>query len=87
MRWRLFEGDRHPKKESAVLVELGDEIEGIVIPLISRWLDSGDAQQLGVTEWFYERAREAVTRIGEPIASRLEIHRPTRVSSPAGRTY
>ena len=39
-RYRLFDLRRHPKKPDAMLLELGAPEEGIVIPLISRWLNS-----------------------------------------------
>jgi hypothetical protein len=41
-RYRLFEGARHPDKPGAVLIELGSEEEGGVVPLLSRWLDDSD---------------------------------------------
>jgi hypothetical protein len=69
---RLFEGARHPRKPGAALVELGSEEEGIVIPLVSTWLDSAEPRQLGLTEYGWERIRDAVTRLGEPSGDSLD---------------
>lgn len=64
-RYRLFEGDRHPNRPGAVLIELGAPEEGIVVPLLSRWLDSDEARK-SFTEEGYERVRMTVSRLGEP---------------------
>src|SRR4051794_11586405 len=58
-RHRLFQQARHPRQEGAVLVDLGSVEEGIVVPLISRWLDSATPKELGLTEVGWEWAREA----------------------------
>jgi hypothetical protein len=51
------------------LVELGAEEEGIVVPLLSRYLDSGGPKALGLTEYGWELARETLLRLGEPAVS------------------
>lgn len=38
-RGRVFEGARHPVEPNAKLVEIGDEIEGDVVALLSNWCD------------------------------------------------
>jgi hypothetical protein len=65
-RHRLYQQARHPRQDGAVLVELGSPEEGVVIPLLSRWLDSGGPKALGLTEYGWEMAREALLRYGEP---------------------
>jgi hypothetical protein len=50
-RYRLFDLARHPKKPGAMLLELGAPEEGIVIPLVSRWLDSAPTRDLHLTEF------------------------------------
>lgn len=40
-RYRLFQQGRHARKPGASLIELGGQEEGIVIPLLSRYLDMG----------------------------------------------
>src|SRR5258707_339884 len=40
-RYRLFEQGRHPNYQGAVLVELGSAEEATLVPLLSRWCDSG----------------------------------------------
>lgn len=67
-RYRLFQQARHPRKPGAALVELGSE-EGIVIPLLSRYLDSGGPKALCLTEYGWELARETLARYGEPAVS------------------
>jgi hypothetical protein len=64
-RNRLFQQARHPKKPGAVLVELGAPEEGVVIPLLSKYLDSGGPKALGLTEYGWELAREILLRFGE----------------------
>lgn len=39
-RGRLFEGVRHPSKPNAKLVEIGEEVEGNVVALLSSWCDN-----------------------------------------------
>jgi hypothetical protein len=68
-RYRLFQQARHPSQPGASLVDLGAQKEGIVIPLLSRYLDSGGPKALGLTEYGWELARETLLRYGEPTAS------------------
>jgi hypothetical protein len=68
-RNRLFQQARHPNKAGAVLVELGAPPEGIVIPLLSRYLDSHGPKAAGLTEYGWELARETLLRYGEPAVS------------------
>jgi hypothetical protein len=68
-QYRLFQQARHPRKAGASLIELGAEEEGIIIPLLSRYLDSGGPKALGLTEYGWELARETLLRYGEPAAS------------------
>jgi hypothetical protein len=68
-RYRLFQQARHPRQPEAALVELGAPEEGIVIPLLSKYLDSGGPKALGLTEYGWELAREALLRYGEPAVS------------------
>jgi hypothetical protein len=65
-RHRLFDLARHPRKPGAVLLELGAPEEGIVVPLVSRWLDSAPPRKLGLTEYGWELIRSALFRLGEP---------------------
>ena len=69
-RYRLFQQARHPRKPGALLVELGSEEEGIVVPLLSKYLDSGGPKALCLTEYGWELARETLLRYGEPSVSR-----------------
>ena len=68
-RYRLFVHGRHPNQPGAVLVELGAPEEGVVIPLLSRYLDSGGPKALGLTEYGWELARETLLRFGESPSS------------------
>jgi hypothetical protein len=63
-RYRLFDMARHPKKPKAVLLELGSAEEGIVIPLVSRWLDSAPPRALGLHEIGWDLIRDTLIRIG-----------------------
>jgi hypothetical protein len=68
-RHRLFQRARHPRQPGASLVELGAEEEGIVVPLLSRYIDSGGPKALGLNEYGWELARETLLRYGEPTVS------------------
>jgi hypothetical protein len=65
-RYRLFQQARHPSRPEAVLVELGAPEEGIVIPLLSDFVDSGESKALGLTEYGWELAKETLLHFGEP---------------------
>jgi hypothetical protein len=65
-RYRLFQQARHPNQSGAVLVELGAVEEGIVISLLSNFLDSAGPKALDQTEYGWESARETRLRFGEP---------------------
>jgi hypothetical protein len=64
-RHRLFDQGRHPRQQSAVLLELGAP-EGVIVPLLSRWLDSDEARKLGLTEAGKEILQAGLLRLGEP---------------------
>lgn len=70
-RFRLFEGFRHPNSPLASLVELGDEAEGIVIPLISHWIDSGEINPF-FNEYGVKKLLETIIRFGEPQLEEIE---------------
>jgi hypothetical protein len=63
-RYRLFQQGRHPRQTGVTLVELGAPEEGIVVPLLSHYLDSGP-RAVGLTEYGWELARETLLRLGE----------------------
>jgi hypothetical protein len=65
-RHRLFDQAQHPGKPGAILLELGAPEEGIVVPLVSRWLDSAAPRELGLTEFGWELIRDTLSRLGEP---------------------
>ena len=65
-RNRLFDGARHSNDSAALLLDLGEHEEGLVVPIISQWLDSGTPRALGLNEYGWELIRDAVVRIGEP---------------------
>ncbi|MCI0638892.1 MAG: hypothetical protein L0Y72_05215 [Gemmataceae bacterium] len=64
-RYRLFQQARHPRQAGAALVDLGALEEGIVVPLLSKYLDSGEPKALELTECGWELARETLLRLGE----------------------
>ena len=63
-RYRLFQQGRHPRESGARLVELGALEEGIVIPLLSKYLESGGPKALGLTEYGWELAKETILHLG-----------------------
>ena len=67
-RYRLFEGVRHPGKDGCVWITLGSVEESIIVPLLSRWLDSPEtwqqARRSGVYEEFLEHAQKALVQLG-----------------------
>jgi hypothetical protein len=64
-RHRLFDRARHPRRPEAVPLELGGPEEGLVVPLVSRWLDSAEPRRLGLTEFGWEKIRDALVRVGD----------------------
>jgi hypothetical protein len=72
-RYRLFLEARHPNQKGATLVELGASEEGIVIPLLSKYLDSGGPKALNLTEYGWELAKETLLRFGEPQSCPEEV--------------
>jgi len=68
-RFRLFDLARHPNDENARLVGLGEPEEGIVIPLISNWIDAGGLTR-GFTDYGAERFLYTFNRYGEPLLNR-----------------
>jgi len=62
---RLFDQARHPSQPDAVFLELGGEEEGLVVGLVSRWLDSNESHKK-LTEYGRELITNALVRIGEP---------------------
>jgi hypothetical protein len=75
-RYRLFQQARHPCQPGAALVELGAQEEGIVVPLLSKYLDSGGPKALGLTEYGWELARETLLHLGEPVVSGVRPKTP-----------
>jgi hypothetical protein len=67
-RYRLFEGARHPDKPGAVLIALGSEEEGTVVPLLSSWLDDPDSKAVPVPirPEAKERLIQWLLHLGEP---------------------
>jgi hypothetical protein len=65
---RLFEKARYPTMPEAVLLELGGEEEGIVIPLISRWLDSEEPHRVGFRAEGLDILIKGFLRVGESVA-------------------
>jgi hypothetical protein len=65
-RNRLFQQARHPNKPGAKLIELGSVEEGIVIPLLSHYIDLHGPKAEGPGEYFRELAREVLLHYGEP---------------------
>jgi hypothetical protein len=47
-----------------VLLELGATEEGVVIPLVSRWLDSSSLRVLGLLDVGWGLLRDTLIRIG-----------------------
>ena len=67
-RYRLFEGARHPNSADCVWIELGSTEEGIIVPLLSRHLDSPElwkqAREHRPFEEFIEYAQKALVLHG-----------------------
>jgi hypothetical protein len=63
-RNRLFERAKHPSDPDCVIVELVAPEEGLVVALISEWLDSNDGLE-GLTERGRVIVREALLRLGD----------------------
>src|SRR6516164_9128544 len=64
-RHRLFEGARHPGRPGAVLLELGSLEEGVVVPVLSTWLDS-DKTRKQIRPEAIERIIHDLLRLGDP---------------------
>lgn len=64
---RLFDRARHPKYESAVLIELGSVEEGVAVSLMSNYLDSAVAIADGCSDEGLEIFRDALLRVGDPV--------------------
>src|SRR4051794_24049587 len=58
-RFRLIEGTRHPRHPGGRVLDLGCLEEGIVVPLLSGWLDSPQSR-VTLTEYGFEVIREAL---------------------------
>jgi hypothetical protein len=84
IRYRLFLQGRHPNKPGAVLVELGAAEEGIVIPLLSRYLDAHGPKAAGLTEHGWELARDTLLHYGEPGVSATGTQRNEADPGTAG---
>jgi len=65
-RYRLFENARHPRATGATLIELGSREEGLVVSLISQWLESDDSLDVELTPFGIEMVQEALLHLGEP---------------------
>lgn len=67
-RCRLFEGARHPAKGSCVWIELGSVDEGMIVPVLSQYLDSPDvwkqARRFRAFEEFLEYTQRALVQHG-----------------------
>lgn len=50
-RHRLFDRAKHPSKQEATLLELGGLEEGIIVPLVSKSLDSNSPRKLNLTDY------------------------------------
>jgi hypothetical protein len=59
-RYRLFQGNTHPTKPNATIVELGSQEEDQVIALLSRWYDSDGFWRGGYWPDFRERVQESL---------------------------
>ncbi len=65
-RFRFFDGARHPNGANAAIIDLGTVEEGVVVSLVSKWLDSGSPEDLGLNEYGWQLIRGTLSRIGEP---------------------
>lgn len=63
-RHRLFQKARHPRQTGAELIDLGADEEGIVIPLMSQWIDSDEARR-ELTQFGLDLVRERLARLGD----------------------
>ena len=62
-RYRLFEGNKHPRRPNARIVELGSPEEDLVIGRLSRWYDSDGFWRGGYWPDFREMVQEALLRL------------------------
>ena len=77
-RYRLFDGGRHPNSNNMTLIDLGGVEEGIVIPVVSHWVDSGEMERW-FTEYGVEKFLETFNRYGEPQVQAVRLtNRSTR---------
>src|SRR5262245_18420439 len=76
---RVFQQARHPSNPRAVLIEAGAEADGIVIPLLSLYLDSHGPKASGLTGYVWELALETLLRYGEPSVSGTTAQRTKAV--------
>jgi hypothetical protein len=65
-KYRMFDQTKYPGKPEGVLIELGSDEEGLVISLVSEWLDSTSPNELGMNDFGWKLFREALIRHGEP---------------------
>src|SRR5438874_7255722 len=62
-QFRLIDGTRHPYHPGGRVLDLGSPEEGIVVPLLSCWLDSQQPNDVA-SEYGIEVVREALLRLG-----------------------
>lgn len=67
-RSRLYQGVRHPAKDGCQWIELGSVEECVIVPLLSRWLDSPETWQEARRgrpyEEFLEYVQNALVQLG-----------------------
>ena len=66
-RHRMFDQAGHSRKPGAVLLELGCPEEGVIVPAVSRWLDSAEPRKQGLSDYGWELIRDSLLRLGDPI--------------------